>query len=253
MTRLRFLLVAATAALLATGCQSAPPASPATSAHPVTDGPAEVPVATRPTGAPAADNPAVAPAASRPADAPAPTQSAHAAPASPYRVIYGWAVPAQPVQVRHRVAVPVAPPPAIPLPLLIEVRAADHPEGNYTRITFAFRGGTPSYEVGYARSVPTEGTGNPLPLAGNAFIRIQFTPAQAHDEHGRPTVALAAPTRLTFPTLRSYGFGGDFEGYVTFGLGLQVAANSDQVLPVRIGELVRSDGSHVVAVDVRRR
>lgn len=250
MTRLRFLLVAAAAALLAAGCQSTPPATGGPTAQPVTVGPTDVPVATGPAGAPVATGPPRTGPAGRPTSALSPP--AASAPASPYRVTYGWAVPARPVQVRHQVAVPVAPPPAVPLPLLVEVRAADHPDENYSRITFAFRSGTPSYEVGYVRSVPAEGTGNPLPLAGNAFVRIQFTPAQAHDEQGRPTVAVAPHTALSFPTLRGYGFGGDFEGYLTFGLGLQVAINSDQVLPVRIGELVRADGTHVVAVDVRR-
>lgn len=248
MTRLRFLLllllIAAAAVLVAAGCQSTPPATGGPTSQPITVGPTEVPVATGSAGAPAATGPAGGPTSSSP--------PAASAPASPYRVTYGWAVPARPVQVRHQVAVPIAPPPAVPLPLLVEVRAADHPDENYSRVTFAFRGGTPSYEVGYVRSVPAEGTGSPLPLAGNAFVRIQFTPAQAHDEQGRPTVAVAPHTALSFPTLRGYGFGGDFEGYVTFGLGLQVAVNSDQVLPVRIGELVRADGTHVVAVDVRR-
>lgn len=246
MTRLRFIVVAAAAALLAAGCQS--------SSDPVAAGPTHEPITAGPSDVPSNTEPGSAPITTGPAGAPAPTPSAPAgsAPASPYRVTYGWAVPARPVQVRYQVAVPVAPAPAVPLPLLVAVRAGDHPDENYSRITFAFRGGIPSYEVGYVRSVLAEGTGNPLPLPGNAFVRIRFTPAQAHDEQGRPTVAVAPQTPLTFPTLRGYGFGGDFEGYLTFGLGLQVAANSDQVLPVRIGELVRPDGSHVVAIDVRR-
>jgi hypothetical protein len=252
MTRLRFVLVTAATALVAAGCQPA--------AAPVAAGPAGAPTIAGSTGVPTTAGPMDVPATARPSDgpitgpAPAPSATARtaAAPRSPYRVTYGWAVPSRPVRVSHDVKVPVAPPPAVPLPLLVEVRAADHPEENFSRITFAFRGGIPSYEVGYVPSVPTEGTGEPLPLAGNAFVRIVFTPAQAHDEKGRPTVAAAPHTALRLPTLRGYGFGGDFEGYVTFGLGLQLAPNSDQVLPVRLGELVRSDGTHVVAVDVRR-
>ena len=49
---------------------------------------------------------------------------------------------------------------------------------------------------------------------------------------------------MGYPTLKGYAFGGDFEGYVTFGLGLQTAAGSDQTLPIRVGELVRPDGSY---------
>jgi hypothetical protein len=242
--RLRLLLTAAVTALLATGCQSA--------ADPVAAGPTAQPIPTTPTSAPSAADGTVESPVAPPQDPSAPAATAPARPASPYRVTYGWGVPAGPVDVRHQVAVPVAPPPAAPLPVLVEVRAGDHPDEGFSRIPFAFRGGTPSYEVGYVRSVAAEGRGNPLPLPGNAFVRIRFTPAQAHDEQGRPTVPVAPVTALDFPSLRGYGFGGDFEGYLTFGLGLRVAANSDQVLPVRIGELVRADGSHVVAVDVRR-
>lgn len=242
MTHLRVLATAATTILLAAGCQGA--ATPKGAAPTDTPAPAQ-PTATQPgAGRPSAALP------SRPAAAPA--SASPDGGTSPYRVTFGWAVPSRPVEVRHDVAVPIAPAPAPPLPLLVEVRAGDHPDEGYSRVTFAFRGATPSYEFGYVPRVEADGSGNPLPLAGNAFIRIRFTPAQAHDEQGRATVATAPRTLLTLPTLRSYGFGGDFEGYVTFGLGIQVAAGSDQVLPVRVGELVRADGSHVVAVDVRR-
>jgi hypothetical protein len=246
--RLRLLVTAAATALLAAGCQT--PTDPgAAGTQPAPMGPTEAPAATESAIPP---SPAPSGPAAPPRDTNRPDATVPARPASPYRVTYGWAVPARPVHVRHEVAVPVAPPPAAPLPMLVEVRAGDHPDEDYTRVTFAFRGGTPSYEVGYVRSVPAEGTGDPLPLPGNAFVRIRFTPAQAHDEQGRPTLAVALRTPLDFPTLRGYGFGGDFEGHLTFGLGLRVAVNSDQVLPLRIGELVRPDGSQVVAVDVRR-
>jgi len=249
MTRLRFLLIGTAVAMLAAGCQTATsPGTAEPTPPPTIAGPADVPA--EPIAAPAGGGAAAA----SPSNAPATGSSARApaAPASPYRVTYGWAVPAHPVLVSHQVAVPVAAPPAVPLPLLVDVRAADHPDENFTRITFAFRGGTPSYEVGYVPSVASDGSGKPLPLTGNAFVRIQFTPAQAHDNQGHPTVTVAPRTTLAFPTLRGYGFGSDFEGYVTYGLGLQVAVDSDQVLPVRLGELVRADGTHVVAVDVAR-
>jgi hypothetical protein len=233
MTRLRVPLVALAVVLLAGGCARAEPGGAAASS---------------PDAATSSSPSAAAPTATPPA----PTADSEARPTSQYRVTYGWAVPSRAVRVIHAVRVPVAPPPAPPLPLLTEVRTGDHPSEDYTRITFAFRGAMPSYEVAYVRRVDPEGAGDPLPLTGNAFLRIRFEQAQAHEERGRPSVATAARTPLTYPTLRSYGFGGDFEGYVTYGLGIRVAPGSDQVLPIRVGELVRADGSHVVAVDVRR-
>lgn len=198
--------------------------------------------------------PASPPTTSAPAPAPpdAPADPATPAGAADYRVTYGWGVPSRPVRITHPVRLPVVPPPGPPLPLLVQVRVGDHPDQGFTRITFAFRGGPPSYQLAYLPRVLADGTGDPVPLPGNAFLQIQFDPAQAHDEQGRPSVTSSPEPRLGYPTLRGYGLAGDFEGHVTFGLGIQVAPGSDQTLPVRAVELTRPDGTRVVAVDVRR-
>jgi hypothetical protein len=135
---------------------------------------------------------------------------------------------------------------------LTEIRFGDHPGDDpaFSRVTFAFAGGFPSYDIRYVPAVEQDGSGEELTLPGNAFVRIVFRETQAHDDAGRPVPR--PPTTVGYPTLKGYAFGGDFEGYVTFGLGLQTAAGSDQTLPLRVGELVRADGSYVVAVDVRR-
>jgi hypothetical protein len=209
---------------------------------------------------PAPDEPSAGPSAAPPtAPAPGSSPSAVVAPVdqeptgeqepapagSPYRVVSDWSVPSRPVAVGHVVDVP-------PLAFLAEVRFGDHPgeDPAYSRVTFAFDKAFPPYDIAYVRAVPAEGTGDPVALPGNAFLRITFRDARTVDDAGRTTRRPA--TAVGYPTLRGYGFGGDFEGHVTFGLGIQVAAGSDQVLPVRVGELVRPDGLHVVAVDVRR-
>ncbi|GIG88305.1 AMIN-like domain-containing (lipo)protein [Plantactinospora endophytica] len=226
-----------------TGCDPAPRPGP-----PPGSPPATTPADPSGTPAPPDDGTALPGTPTRPA------RPDRDEPVTSFRTAYGWAVPAEPALVRHRVRPPVAAPPAPPLPYLVEIRAADHPEERpgYTRISFYFRGGFPSYELAYLARVPAEGTGEPLRLPGNAFLRIRFVQAQAHDERGRSSVTTAPPPALGFPTLRGYAFGGDFEGYLTYGLGLRVAPGSDQALPVRALELVRTDGRYVVAVDVRR-
>ncbi|MEV4617416.1 hypothetical protein AB0J74_01710 [Asanoa sp. NPDC049573] len=194
----------------------------------------------------AAPTPATASGAATTTAAPAATKR------GAYRVSYGWAVPSRPARVAHRVDVPVQPPPAAPLPFLATVEVGDHPgdEPPYTRMTFAFEGAWPSYEIAYERSLTQDGTGDPVPLPGNSVLRITFTGAQAHDDQGRTT---ARPeTKLGFPTLKGYAVAGDFEGQVVYGLGIQAAPNSDQARPIRVGELIRADGTYVVAVDVRR-
>ncbi|MEV0717656.1 hypothetical protein [Asanoa sp. NPDC050611] len=179
---------------------------------------------------------------------PPPAQPAAATPARPYRVTYGWAVPSRPARVPHRVV--LRDPPAPPLPFLVRVQVGDHPAENYTRITFAFDSAWPPYEIAYQRDLTQDGSGDPVRLPGNSVLRITFTSAQGHDEQGRQTERPG--TNLGYPTLRGYGFAGDFEGHVTYGLGIQAKPNSDQALPIRVGELVRADGTYVVAVDVRR-
>jgi hypothetical protein len=174
-----------------------------------------------------------------------------------YRVTYGWAVPSTTVQITSEAPVPIAQSPATSLPYLVAITAGDHPEGNpaYARISFTFRGGFPSYRFGYVREVLTQGKGDPVPLTGNGFLEVVFVGAQAHDNAGRTTIRKAPAPRLGIGSLASYGFGGDYEGYVSYGLGLQAAPNSDQVLRIRTGELVRGRGparEYVIHVDVER-
>ncbi|MBE1491966.1 AMIN-like domain-containing (lipo)protein [Plantactinospora soyae] len=246
MTRQRVPLFALALLLALTGCEPTPGGGSGT--------PAGQPPA--PTSQPTGPDPTVAPGGT--GTGPPRTTGAPARPTpdddvTSFRTAYGWGVPAEPVLVRHRVRPPIAPPPAPPLPYLVEIRAADHPaeRPGYSRISFTFRGGFPSYELGYVAQVTAEGSGEPVRLPGNAFLRIRFVQAQAHDERGRWSVTASPRPALGYPTLRGYGFAGDFEGYLGYGLGIQVAPGSDQALPVRALELTRTDGSYVIAVDVR--
>ena len=203
---------------------------------------------------------APAPSATTAAPAPATTAPAGTAPATPrpsatpsqaagdWRVTYGWAVPSAPARVTHTVKVPVTPAPGEPLPVLVQIQVGDHPSEGFSRITFAFRGPTPGYEVGYVSRVESDGSGAPVDLPGNAFLSVRFNPAQGHDSSGRSTVSAPART-IGYPTLRGWAPAGDFEGYLSFGLGVQTTGGR---LPVRLAESTRPDGTHVVSVDVRR-
>jgi hypothetical protein len=174
-----------------------------------------------------------------------------------YRVSYNWGVPSNRVTVDHPLTAPLAPPPAPGVPYLVAIYVGDHPEGNpkYGRISFYFRGAFPSYNFQYVPQVLNEGQGAPISLEGNSFLRIQFVDAITHDAAGHSTIKVSPNTHIGFPSLKGYGFGGDYEGYVTYGLGIQVAPNSDQVRAIRTGELKKPDGSggfyYVVHFDVR--
>jgi hypothetical protein len=170
-------------------------------------------------------------------------------PAQAHRVSYGWDVPSDQVTIPH--------PAQMPVPYLVAIQVGDHPDDStpYQRISFSFREGFPEYNLQYVRSVLGEGTGTPITLQGNSFLRVGFVNAQAHDDAGASTVETAPDSTVGFTNLKTYGSAGDFEGHVTYGLGIQVAPDSDQVLPVRAGELTRSGGSngpvYVVYVDLQ--
>jgi hypothetical protein len=68
------------------------------------------------------------------------------------------------------------------------VRTAAHPE--FDRIVFEFAGSElPSHRLEYVdRPVRQCGSGDVVPLAGDAWLSIQFEPAQAHTEQGAATV-----------------------------------------------------------------
>ncbi len=101
---------------------------------------------------------------------------------------------------------------------LVAVRAASH--DGYDRITFEFTGARPGYAIKYVPRVTQDASGAPVPLIGQAFMSIVFMGAQAHNDSGEPTYT--GPHRITtdFSSLKQAAFAGDFEGYVSFGLGL---------------------------------
>jgi len=170
-----------------------------------------------------------------------------------YHVTYDFAVPSSPVTIAHTVTPPIAQPPAPPLPYLVGIYVGNHPP-SYQRISFYFRGAFPPYRFQYVRQVTSDGSGAPVSLSGNSFLSIVFLSAQAHLENGSSSVVEKPPASIGFPNLRSYAAAGDFEGHVSYGLGIQTAPNSDQVLRIRAGELRKTDGSggtlYVVHFDV---
>ena len=112
-----------------------------------------------------------------------------------------------PLQRRHPVAT---------APELIGVRTLR--QDGYDRVEFSFRDALPGYAVRYVPEVTDRG-GRRLPLPGRAFVVVAFEPARARDAGGEPTFT---PATLTpgAPRLRHIRLAGDFEGRVTFGLGV---------------------------------
>ena len=101
-------------------------------------------------------------------------------------------------------------------PQLVSVRV-DERDG-YDRVVFTFEGPMPGYRVRYVPQV-TGADGRRVPLRGTAFLEVAFEPARARDPDGTPTFPAATITPSS-PELRQVRFAGDFEGQVSFGLGV---------------------------------
>jgi hypothetical protein len=103
-----------------------------------------------------------------------------------------------------------------PAPALVSVQAIER--DGYDRVLFTFEGSMPGYQVRYVPRVLDAGGGR-LPLSGQAFVAVAFEPARAHDPAGEPTFPTATLTP-GYPALRQVRFAGDFEGQVSFGIGV---------------------------------
>jgi hypothetical protein len=107
-------------------------------------------------------------------------------------------------------------------PLLVSVTTAD--QGAYDRITFQFQGdGFPGYRVEYFTPPVLCASGQEVPIAGSAYIKVVFT-ANAHDNQGAPTLS-QIDLSPALPTLAEAKQVCDFEGYVTWALGINAVVD----------------------------
>jgi hypothetical protein len=77
--------------------------------------------------------------------------------------------------------------------------------------------------VGYVPAVLGQGSGEPVPLAGGAFLDVTLY-APTYDLNGNPTFSPDAAHVVDvagFPTVRQVVSAGSFEGYTTFGIGVR--------------------------------
>ena len=89
----------------------------------------------------------------------------------------------------------------------------------FDRFVVRTRFAGPGYDVRYARQVVYGGSGRPVSLLGDARIQVVLRPARGHTMRG----ASLLPGVVTplCPTLRQVRIAEDFEGVVSFGLGVR--------------------------------
>jgi hypothetical protein len=102
---------------------------------------------------------------------------------------------------------------------LTDIRLAGH-EG-YDRIVFQFDSGTPEVEL--KQGLPpftTDPADLPLPVDGNAFLQLTFRDASRGGSDGPTTYTGPTDFSPGLPELTMVRMAGDFEGVMTFILGL---------------------------------
>ena len=172
------------------------------------------------------------------------------------RVAYAWRWPGGDggATVSHPRVTPV---------LLTTIGVGDHPsdpgDRPYNRMSFSFTDGYPSYHFGYVAELVADGSGQTIPLEGYGALRIVFTPAQAHTMDGTAsTIVSQPPAHLGLARMVSYARAGDFEGYLTYGIGITYPIReSNPQIQVRVYEVTYVNAQqayrYVVAFDVDAR
>jgi len=127
---------------------------------------------------------------------------------------------------------------------ITDIRAGRH--DCYDRLVVDIDGGENGFTVSYVDTVYAEGTGDPIPLRGGAFLAISVL-NPAYDEGGA-TYDPANPAELVnvtgWQTFRQAAWGGSFEGYTTIGLGVRAR------LPFRVFSLAGPGTDSRVVIDV---
>ena len=126
---------------------------------------------------------------------------------------------------------------------LTAVRTGEH--SGYDRVVFQFSGTLPGYTAGRVRAVYSDPKGTPVPLAGQSYLRVVFhgtsavCPKPLHQTYTGPTVLTP-----NYPELLTVSAAGDFEGVLSFGIGL-AARGSYHVFTLTSPDRLMIDVSHV--------
>jgi hypothetical protein len=89
----------------------------------------------------------------------------------------------------------------------------------FDRFVIRARFATPGYDVRYVSRIIADPSGRRVLLLGTQRIRIRLNLAAGHDNRGRNLLAATLTPRC--PNLLQVKKAGDFEGTVSFGLGLE--------------------------------
>ena len=147
-----------------------------------------------------------------------------------------------------------------PVPELVQISVGSHPgspgERPFNRMSVTFTNAFPSYRFEFAGKLVSDPAGEVIPLGGQDVLEIVFTQAQAHTADGtRSSVTSQPAPRIGYQRMAGYAQGGDFEGVLTYGVGItRPVLHSNPQFAVRAYEVetVTASGQHryTVAIDI---
>jgi len=126
---------------------------------------------------------------------------------------------------------------------LTAVRVGEHT--GYDRVVFQFSGGLPAVTADRVAVVYTDPKGTPVALAGQSYLHVVFRGASAVCP--QPMQRTWTGTSVLTPyysQLLMVSAAGDFEGYLSFGIGL-AAPGSYHIVTLTSPDRVVIDVSHV--------
>ena len=126
---------------------------------------------------------------------------------------------------------------------LTSVSTGQH--NGYDRVVFQFSGGRPVVTASRVATVYADPKGTPVPLAGQSYLRVIFRGASGVCPPSAQRT-WTGPSVLTpyYQQLLTVSAAGDFEGYLSFGIGL-AARGSYHVSTLAGPDRVVIDFSHV--------
>ncbi|WP_433222805.1 AMIN-like domain-containing (lipo)protein [Microtetraspora malaysiensis] len=127
------------------------------------------------------------------------------------------AKPGEPAPPTSTKPVTVSRHPAKP-PTVTGVRFARH--AGFDRVVIDLSGAMPGYSVAWTDKLIHDASGDPVGLAGGAYLQVRITPAAAHNRAGDPTWTGPRQVAANLPNVRHIVNNGDFEGIVSVGLVL---------------------------------
>lgn len=127
---------------------------------------------------------------------------------------------------------------------LTAVRTAKH--AGYDRVVFQFSGGIPAVKAERVAAIYADPKGTKISLPGHCFLRVVFRGASGTCPQPFHRTWNGPPALTHYPQLLAVKAAGDFEGYLSFGLGL-AAKGPYHVSTLTGPDRVVIDFSHVAA------